>query len=205
MKARRLLQVGVAALATAVVGYFVLRQLKLADVVRLGGAADARLLLLGLGCYALANLMRALRFRALTENQIPTFTFLRTVLIQNFLNTFLPLRAGEVSYLVMVHRSGVVKPGANVASLVGARVLDLIAALAIPLVTLPMSRAWQAEGRPFAWFAGVAIASSAALAVGIWQAERLGRWLAARANTPRAWLSRALTLAADALLSLAQF
>jgi uncharacterized membrane protein YbhN (UPF0104 family) len=204
MKSRRLLQLGAAAVATAVVGYFVLRQLKLDDLTRLGRAADARLLALGFACYALANLVRALRFRALTDNQIPTVTLLRTVLIQNFLNTFLPLRAGEVSYLVMVHRTGVVKPGANVASLVGARVLDLIAALAIPLITLPLSRAWQSEGRPFAWFAGAAVVASALLLLGVWRAEWLGTWLGRRAGTSRPWLARGLSIGSDALHALGQ-
>jgi uncharacterized membrane protein YbhN (UPF0104 family) len=193
-----------AAFATVFIGYFVLKQLKLQELQRLGQSADARLLLLGLVFYGLANLVRALRFRALTDNKIATLTFLRTVLIQNFLNTFLPLRAGEVSYLVMVHRSGVVKPGANVASLVGARVLDLIAALAIPLLTLPMSRAWQAEGRPFLWFAGVAISATSVLGLGVWRAERLAAWLRKSAGTSRAWLARGLSIASDALDALGQ-
>jgi len=204
MTSRKLVQLGLAALATTVIGYFVLRQLSLRDLAQLAKSADARLLALGFGCYVVANVLRALRFRALTGDQIAPVLLLRTVFIQNFLNTFLPLRAGEVSYLVMVHRTGVVKPGENLASLVGARVLDLIAALLIPLITLPLSNAWSSEGRPFAWFAAIAVAGMGGLALGIWRAAPLAEWLSRKASSRRGVLHRVLSTASDALLSLAQ-
>jgi glycosyltransferase 2 family protein len=204
MKRGRLLWLLAAVSATLAIGYFVVRKLDFHDLARLGRAANPGLLLLGLSLYVLANLLRALRFRALTGDQLPTVALLRTVFIQNFLNTFLPLRAGEVSYLVMVHRTGVVTPGANLASLLGARVLDLVAALMIPLVTLPMSRAWAGAELPLGWFATSVVVASALLALGLWQAQRLAGWLELRAAAANKWLLRALTTAAEALRALSQ-
>jgi uncharacterized membrane protein YbhN (UPF0104 family) len=103
-----------------------------------------------------------------------------------------------------VHRSGVVKAGDNVGSLLGARVLDLLAALALPLVTLPLSRAWSAEGHPFFWFALIACVAALGFAIGIWRAEPLARFFLRRANGPRAWLNRVFGFVADVLASLAQ-
>jgi uncharacterized membrane protein YbhN (UPF0104 family) len=202
--ARRLLQISGALLASVGIGYFVVRKLSLQDLLRLAHAADARLLVLGLALYLLANLLRARRFRALTDDRIATLPLLRTVLIQNFLNTFLPFRAGEVSYLVMVHRTGAVTAGTNLASLLGARVLDLVAALMIPLLTLPLSRAWASADLPFAWFAGLTAFGITCLVVGLWQAPALAGWLERRTVPARPWLARALAIAASTLSALAQ-
>jgi uncharacterized protein (TIRG00374 family) len=193
-----------AAAATLIVGYFVVRQLNWRDLSSLWRSANLGLLALAFGAYLLANVLRARRFRALTGDQISTTTLLRTVLIQNFLNTFLPLRAGEVSYLYVVHRTGVVRPGDNLASLLGARALDLIAALWIPLLTLPMSRVWSAEGDTVAWFAGLASAAALTFAFGVARAEPLADWLAGRAATRDGRLRRGLETAGETLRALAQ-
>src|SRR3954453_22500111 len=116
MKSRRLLSWVLGVGASLVVGAMVVSSLSLKDISSLLATAQPAYLVLGLGTYFLANVLRARRFRALTGDQIPTRVMLRTVIVQNILNTFLPLRAGEVSYLYMVHRSGVVKAGDNVGS-----------------------------------------------------------------------------------------
>lgn len=200
----RLLQLAVVLLVMLIVGYFVVQHLDFRSFAQLWGAADLRLLAAGFAAYLLADLLRARRFRALTGDRISTLAFLRAVVIQNFLNTFLPLRAGEASYLFMVHRSGTVKPGENLASLLGARALDAVTALLIPLVTLPLSSAWAAEGRTFVWFAAAAALATATLALGIWRAEAVADWLLRRADSRSKLLERALRLGADALRALAQ-
>src|SRR5664279_3896282 len=108
MKTRRLLSLLLAVAASLVVGSMVVSRLKWQDLAQLWATSQPGYLGLGFVAYALANLLRARRFRALTGDQIPTRVMLRTVILQNLLNTFLPLRAGEASYLYMVHKSGVV-------------------------------------------------------------------------------------------------
>jgi uncharacterized membrane protein YbhN (UPF0104 family) len=144
----RWLSLLLALVATLVVGYFVVRQLEWRDLVALRSRSNFGYLTLGFVTYSAANLLRAMRFRALTGDRIPTGAFLRTVLVQNLLNTFLPLRAGEASYLYMVHRSGTVKASDNIGSLLGARLLDLLAALLVPVIALPLSHAWSKSGLP---------------------------------------------------------
>jgi uncharacterized membrane protein YbhN (UPF0104 family) len=204
MKSRKLLALLLGVGASVGVGAMVVSSLSWTDVTALWATANPAYLGLGLVTYFAANVLRARRFRALTGDQIPTRTMLRTVIIQNILNTFLPLRAGEVSYLYMVHKSGVVKAGDNVGSLLGARVMDLLAALALPLVALPFSNAWSAEGHPFLWFASIAAVAASGFAIGVSRAEPLARFFAMRSQTRRAWLNRLLKLIADVLGSLAQ-
>lgn len=204
MTSRRVLSLAGAILATVVIGYFVLAELKWSDVVALRATSDLRWLALGFLAYLCANVVRARRFRALTSDQLDTRLLLRTVLVQNLLNTFLPLRAGEASYLYMVHRTGAVNLGENVGSLLGARVLDLLAALLIPLATLPLSRAWHDPTIPFAWLLAAPCLGVAALALAIWRAEAIATAIAARAHSNRAWLNKSLLLASDVLRSFAR-
>jgi uncharacterized protein (TIRG00374 family) len=204
MKSRKLLALLLGVGASVGVGAMVLSSISWKDITALWSTANPAYLGLGLATYFLANVLRARRFRALTGDQIPTRVMLRTVIIQNILNTFLPLRAGEVSYLYMVHKSGVVKAGDNVGSLLGARVMDLLAALALPLVALPFSNAWAADGRPFLWFASIATVAASGFAIGVSRAGPLARFFEARSQTRRAWLNRLLKLIAEVLGSLAQ-
>lgn len=204
MKSRKILSLVLGIGASVVVGALVVSKLQWSDVAELWRKAQPGYLALGLATYFSANVLRARRFRALTGDRIPTRTMLRTVIIQNVLNTFLPLRAGEVSYLYMVHQSGVVKAGDNVGSLLGARLLDLLAALVLPLFALPFSRAWGTEGQPFYWFAALAAGVASGFAVGVWRAEPIARFLRGRANGSRAWVNRGLILVADVLTSLSQ-
>lgn len=204
MNARRALQIAAAGAATIVVGYFVLRQLDWQEVLRLWSSANLWLLGAAFVTYVSANVLRALRFRALTGDRIGSVRLFRAVLLQNFLNTFLPFRAGELSYLYMVHRTGLVKVGENLGSLLGARVLDLVSALMIPLLTLPLSTAWSAPGQAFAWFVGLACLAAAGLAVGIWRAIPLADWMAALAQGKGRRLNRVLLTVSDMLRALGQ-
>lgn len=204
MKPRKLLALLLGVGASVGVGAMVVSTLTWNDLTSLWATARPAYLGLGLAAYFCANILRARRFRALTRDQIATSAMLRMVIVQNLLNTFLPLRAGEVSYLYMVHRTGAVKAGDNVGSLLGARVLDLLAALVLPLFALPLSSAWRAEGHAFLWFASLALAAALAFAIGVWRAEPLARFFAGRATTQRAWLNRALQLVSEVLSALGQ-
>ena len=204
MTQRRFWRAAGAIAATVIVGYFVVKQLSWRDLSSLWRTADVRLLALAFVAYLLANVLRARRFRALTGDQISSVTLLRTVLIQNFLNTFLPLRAGEVSYLYVVQRTGVVRLGQNLASLVGARALDLVVALWIPLLSLPLSRVWFSEGRTVTWFAALAITAALVLALGVARAEPLANWLGVQAAARQGHIKRGLETAGDTLRALGE-
>jgi uncharacterized membrane protein YbhN (UPF0104 family) len=204
VKKRRALQIALAALTTVAIGAVVLSRLAWEDVRRLPSDLDPIHLVLGFAAYLMANVLRALRFRTLVGERLSTLALLRVVIIQNFLNTFLPFRAGEVSYLYLVHKSGSVSLGGNLGSLLGARLLDLLTALVIPLATIPLSRGWASDSRPALWFGALALGTGLALALGILASRPLAEWFGRRIGTGRAWLDRGLALARDILLSLHQ-
>jgi uncharacterized membrane protein YbhN (UPF0104 family) len=107
----------------------------------------------------------------------------------------------------MVHKSGAVKPSDNISSLLGARILDLLAALLIPALALPLSQARSHSGLPLGWLLALPLVGIALLALGLSRAEALAAFIAARGNGvphSRAWLKRSLQLTSDILLSLAQ-
>jgi uncharacterized protein (TIRG00374 family) len=192
--------------ATAVALYFVLQQITVDDLKRLPGGIAPGYLIAAFGLYLLANYVRALRYRLLLGGKIGSGRLLEVVVTQNFFNTFLPLRAGEVSYLYMVHGSGAVTPGANLASLLGARLLDLVTALMIPLAMLPFSAAWDHEDSAVRGLAVVAVVVAAGIAgitaLGIWQSERIARGFERRAARGTGRWHRGLGHAADTVRAL---
>ena len=78
------------------------------------------------GIYIVMNIFRALRFNFFLENKIGFKRFLKIVFLYNFWNQVMPFRSGELSYLYLVKKNKKVLIGENLASLVAARVFDLL-------------------------------------------------------------------------------
>ncbi len=87
------------------------------------------------GVYFLLNVVRAFRFELLLNKEIKFSQMLNIVLVQNFFNVVLPFRIGELSYLHFVRKRGI-GFGRNLASLIGARFLDLASIVFIFSVAL---------------------------------------------------------------------
>jgi uncharacterized protein (TIRG00374 family) len=201
MNRRKLLQFLAAAVATVVIGYVVVSRLSFEDLEVLVRDFDLRYLLLAFAIYLGANLVRAYRFRLLVDAAVSVRAFLRIIFVQNFMNTFLPLRAGEVSYVYMVHRSGNVSAGRSLGSLLAARALDFLAAVLIPLGFMPFSRASSTYGGILVWLSVFVIIGAAALGVAIARAEPIADYLSARFAPKRAWMVRVAALLGDTLRS----
>lgn len=204
MRARKLLQVALAASASVVVGYLVISRLSLADLRGVLQGFDWRLLLLSFLAYQLANVVRGRRFSTLVGGQISTFDFLRIVFVQNFMNTFLPLRAGEASYLYLVHRTGNVAPGQNVSSLLVARMLDFLFALLLPLVVSPWSRGWSAPGNVVAWLLALVMVSALVLLLLGLKARQVADFVERRWAPERPLLKRSVALGVESLRACAE-
>lgn len=200
----RLVTAAVAVALSVGLSYFVFKQLNLSDLSTLRKTSDLRFVALGFAAYTGVNVFRAQRFRALTGDRIPTRAFLRTVLLQNLFNTFLPMRAGEAVYLYMVHKSGAVRPGDNIGSLLGARLLDLLAALLIPALALPFSSANARAGIPLGWIAAAAALGLSCAGLGIRYAAALAGWIDVKLAQRAGRLGRVSGFAAEVLRSLAQ-
>lgn len=76
--------------------------------------------------YAFIYLFRALRFRILLGNKVSLRELFPIVCVHNMVNSILPARTGEVSYVYLTRKLHNVSVGEGIASLMVARVFDLI-------------------------------------------------------------------------------
>jgi uncharacterized membrane protein YbhN (UPF0104 family) len=198
MNRRKLLQLLLALVVTVAAGWFVLSRLSFGDLKELAKGFDRGLLALGFLMYLGTNLLRALRFRLLLEEAAATSAFFRIVVVQNFMNTFLPLRAGEISYFYMVHRMGIT-PGKNLGSLLAARALDFLSALIIPVAFAPFARGLAVSGQSLVWAAAFTALLIAGFVVLLGSAASLADWITAHLVSKRPLVVRGVTLLGDTL------
>ncbi len=130
------LKAGVFSAIGIVILVFLLGEIRLDELGLTFRSIDWRFTLLAFGFYIGANLIRAERFSLILERKISRREFLRIVFLQNFFNVILPFRLGELSYIALVKNRGGVGLGQNIASLIGARALDLVSVIALFLVGL---------------------------------------------------------------------
>lgn len=148
-------------------------------------------LLAALTCYLLLNFFRLLRFRTLLERpDIPFETLYPIVLYHNFLVRVLPLKTGEISYVVLLrqHLNQPLREG--VSSLISSRLFELFMVIVIgggallletDLVALP-------PGAALLVVAGVALVYLACLYYSgalLHRVARLASALGARLGRPR--------------------
>jgi len=140
-------------------------------------------------CFVAVNVVRAVRFRVL----IPTpglgiVDFMPIGFALSFLNNVLPLRAGEVVFVVAMRSGYGVALADSTAALGLARILDYLAVAAwfVPLAALSWSRLprttdWPAPGMPTAGVIGLVIGFMVVLAATLFVLAGLGeravRWL----------------------------
>ncbi len=146
----------------------------------------------GVGFFVAVNLLRAVRFRVLIPlPSVGIGAYLPIGFALSFLNNILPLRGGELVFVVAM-RSGYGVPAADsAAALFLARVLDYLAVAAwfVPLALVSLGRLpptidWPVAGLPTAWLVGGVIAFMAALGLVVAALAALGQ----RALGGLAWL-----------------
>jgi uncharacterized membrane protein YbhN (UPF0104 family) len=204
MKNKKLLRAVLALTASVVAGYFVVSRLPFGDLARVARDFDLRLLLLSFTAYLGANAFRAFRFRLLVDGKVSALAFFRIVCAQNFVNTFMPFRSGEFLYLYLVHRTGSVTSGRGIGSLLGARALDAVVALAIPLAVSPFSRVWSAPGHLLLGLTIFLLALILVLAGAVLQANRVANYLEARFAGKAGRLGRLIATISDTLRALGE-
>ncbi|MBI1884113.1 MAG: flippase-like domain-containing protein [Chlamydiae bacterium] len=94
-------------------------------------------ILLAFFFYSFSTLLRALRWKEMIfSKNISLLTFFWVTSIHNFLNQLLPARTGELSYVVLLRKTQSVPSSEGVATLILARVFDLVAIGVLFLVSL---------------------------------------------------------------------
>lgn len=125
-----------------------LRSLELDDVKRAFAAADPGILILGLLAYVGSYVCRALRFRLLLySTRPPLLDLIGVVSVHNLLNMVLPVRTGELSYVVLASRRYGVSLGEGAASLLLARLYDVLG-IAVFFVTAVIAHRASLDGDP---------------------------------------------------------
>ncbi len=106
---------------------FLLLQVPLRQITATLGRVSPHWTLLGFLLFALADALRALRFRRLLKVNLGFQKLFPIVIIQSFSNTILPSRLGELSYFFLLRDRDGVSPTYGLASLFLARLADLLA------------------------------------------------------------------------------
>ncbi len=139
MNKKKLLKGIVFTLVSIMLLWFLFRFINLSDVA----AAFSRVTLVGVFVgfvfYVIGYLIRALRFYYLLNRQLPVRTLFSIVCIHNLMNSLLPARLGELSYVYLVKKKNIPLAQGS-AGLFLTRIFDLIALILLFLLALFMAR-----------------------------------------------------------------
>lgn len=116
--------------------YFLLRDLPLSNITRNILNTKWGYTALAFLAYLLCNYFRAYRYELLLNKKILRQKLIPIVFLQNFFNSILPFRVGELSYVLLVRNHQNIEIGENLSSLLGSRILDLVSALGFFVLSL---------------------------------------------------------------------
>jgi uncharacterized membrane protein YbhN (UPF0104 family) len=134
------------------------RQLEPGTLIQMLGGASPEWIAVGLVLYVGVNLVRALRFRLLIPSRpLALIALLPVSFAVSLLNNILPLRGGEVSFVVLTRWRHDVPAADGTAALGVARLFDFLAVAVwfVPLAWLSLNRLpgvadWPVHGTPTA-------------------------------------------------------
>jgi uncharacterized protein (TIRG00374 family) len=104
----------------------ILSQIRIEDLITTIKSINKIYLVLGLFLYTLSYLFRGLRFHILLDKKISLNDLFHIVCVHNMVNSILPARSGELSYIYILKKYHNKSTGEGVATLMVARVLDFI-------------------------------------------------------------------------------
>ncbi len=148
-------------LVTVGFGYIAVRDVKLSDTWDAFERSTYWPLIPALGVFALAIVLRALRWQALfaPETRPPLRAVTRALLVGYFFNNLLPLRAGEAARVIALRQSAGTSRGETAATIVVERVYDVSSLVGLLFLTI----FWLPD---ISWIGGAAV-FAAVLAAGI--------------------------------------
>lgn len=117
------------AIITLTLVAILLSQIKVADVVDILIGIEPVYLVAGFGLYALSYFFRALRFYVLLNREVGIKDLFNIVCVHNMVNSLLPARTGELSYVYLLKKRHNKTAGTGAATLIIARLFDMITIL----------------------------------------------------------------------------
>jgi glycosyltransferase 2 family protein len=196
-----------------------LRQVSLPELADELERAQPGWLVVGVALYVLVNYLRAVRFRAVLPGYAGRSAALMPISFATaFLNNTLPMRSGEVSFVLLARASHDIPAAEATAALAVARLFDYlaVAVLFVPLVglalpQLPPTTDWPVPGVPTAWLvggAGLLVLVGAVVALSLaslgGRAVAAARWALARLGwIERRWAQKVLAFGDRTVAALA--
>jgi hypothetical protein len=113
-------------------------QISLSDITRTLSRVSLPGLVAGFFVYAGCYLFRAVRFSYLFNRELPVRDLFFVVCVHNLVNMALPAKTGELSYVYLVNRDHGRTIGEGLATLVIARIFDVITIAALFLVSFTL-------------------------------------------------------------------
>lgn len=147
----------VAVLITIVLLAILLSQVNVADVVTTLASINPLYLIAGFLLYACSYFFRALRFWILLNRELSLKDLFRVVCVHNMVNSVLPARTGELSYVYLLKKICRRSVGDGVATLVVARMFDIIVIVVFFLLALQFMRDAPSALVRFAWVGGITV------------------------------------------------
>ena len=104
----------------------ILSQIRIEDLITTIKNVNKTYLILGFFLYACSYFIRGLRFHILLNKKISITDLFHVVCVHNMVNSILPARSGELSYIYILKKYYDTSAGEGVATLMVSRVLDFI-------------------------------------------------------------------------------
>ncbi len=132
---------------------WLLSQVDLEDITNMIAQTDLRWFAVGCLAYLVSSLLRAYRFVQLTHSPLERISDMAVVVVaMSLANQILPARLGELSYVYLARRTQGLSFGHGLASLLIARLFDLLAiGLLYLLAALPLLGQLPSENLVYLW------------------------------------------------------
>jgi len=127
MKRENIVKISAAVIITVTLVAILLSQIKIADIIVTLAGIDPLCLILGFVLYVCGYFFRALRFHILLNRYIRLWDLFNIVCVYNMVNSILPARTGELSYIYLLKKLHNKKVGEGIATLFVVRMFDFIA------------------------------------------------------------------------------
>lgn len=115
-----------------------LSQIQIADVITTLVSIDPLYLIVGFVLYICSYFLRALRFHILLNGEVGIWDLFNIVCVHNMVNSILPARTGELSYIYLLKKLHNKNTGEGIATLFVVRVFDFISISSLFFISILM-------------------------------------------------------------------
>jgi hypothetical protein len=146
-----------AVLITIVLLAILLSQVNVADVIAILVSINPLYLVAGFFLYVCSYVFRTLRFHVLLKGEVGLGDLFRIVCVHNMVNSVLPARTGELSYVYLLKKVHQRTIGDGVATLVVARIFDFVIIVTFFFLAFLFMRDAPSALAGSAWVGGLVI------------------------------------------------